>query len=124
MAESAINSLKTTDIEEWPARAPTLPFCYTAMSGRRSHQRFALLASPGGILRVMGDVVVQSVTPEQIVLVSRQPGIPGETVSVQSPDAVETAVSAQVVESHPIVIDGSVRHQLRLSQVSGTTADD
>lgn len=94
------------------------------MSGRRSHQRFALLASPEGILRVMGDVVVQSVTPEQIVLVSRQPGIPGETVSVQSPDAVETAVTAQVVESHPIVIDGSVRHQLRLSQVSGTTADD
>lgn len=94
------------------------------MSGRRSHQRFAVVASPEGILRVKGDVVVQSVTPEQIVLVSRQPGIPGETVSVQSPDALESAVSAQVLDSQPIVIDGSVRHQLRLAQVSRTTADD
>jgi hypothetical protein len=94
------------------------------MSGRRSHQRFAVVAPPEGILRVMGDVVVQSVTPEQIVLVSRQPGIPGETVSVQSPDALDSPVSAQVLDSQPIVIDGSVRHQLRLGQVSRTTADD
>ena len=93
------------------------------MSGRRSHQRFAVLASPEGVIRVMGDVVMQSVTPDQIVVVSRQPGIPGETVSVQSPDEVETIVTAQVLESQPIVIDGSVRHQLLLRQTS-RSADD
>ena len=94
------------------------------MSGRRSHQRFAVLASPGGILRVMGDVVVQSVTAEQIVLVSRQPGIPGETVSVQSPDEAETLITAQVLESQPTVVDGNVRHQLRLGRMVRTTTDD
>jgi hypothetical protein len=94
------------------------------MSGRRSHQRFAVLASPEGILRVMGDVVVQSMTSEQIVLISSQPGVPGETVSVQSPDAVESAVTAHVLESEPVVVDGSVRHQLRLGLVNRTTADD
>ena len=94
------------------------------MSGRRSHQRFAVLASPGGILRVMGDVVVQSVTAEQIVLVSREPGIPGETVSVQSPDEAGTLITAQVLESQPTVVDGNVRHQLRLGGMVRTAADD
>lgn len=105
-------------------KAPTLPFLPAVMSGRRSHARYAVLASPEGILRVLGDVVVQSLTSEQIVVVSRQPGVPGETVSVQSPGDVETLVTAQVLESQPIVIDGSIRHQLKLRQMSGTADDD
>jgi hypothetical protein len=72
----------------------------------------------------MGDVVVQSATPDQLVVVSRQPGIPGETVSVQSPDEVETAVTARVIGSQPIVMDGSVRHQLLLRQMGGRNDDD
>jgi hypothetical protein len=94
------------------------------MSGRRSHQRFALLASPEGILRVMGDVVLESQTSEQIVVVSRQPGVPGETVSVQSPHESETIVMAQVLESQPIVVDGNIRHQVRLQQLNRMPADD
>lgn len=93
------------------------------MSGRRSHQRFAVIALPQGILRVMGDVVVQSATPGQLVVVSREPGIPGETVSVQSPDEVETAVTATVLGSQPIVMDGSIRHQLLLRQMDGNDGD-
>ena len=93
------------------------------MSGRRSHQRFSVVALPEGILRVMGDVVVQSATPDQLVVVSRQPGIPGETVSVQSPDGVDTAVTAQVLGSQPIVMDGSVRHRLLLRQMGGIDDD-
>jgi len=94
------------------------------MSGRRSHQRFAVLASPEGILRVMGDVVLESQTSEQIVVVSRQPGVPGETVSVQSPHESETIVTAQVLESQPVVVDGSIRHQVRLQQLNRMPADD
>ena len=94
------------------------------MSGRRSHQRFAVLASPEGILRVMGDVVLESQTSEQIVVVSRQPGVPGETVSVQSPHESETIVMAQVLESQPVVVDGSIRHQVRLQQLNRMPADD
>ncbi len=69
----------------------------------------------------MGDVVVQSVTADQIVLVSMQPGIPGETVSVQSPDEAETLITAQVLESQPTVVDGNVRHQLLLGRMVRTT---
>ena len=71
----------------------------------------------------MGDVLVQCMTPEDIIVVGRQPGIPGETVSVQSPDDAETLVTAQVLHSQPIVVDGSVRHQLRLRQMSRSESD-
>lgn len=90
------------------------------MSGRRSHPRFAVLASPQGILRVMGDVVLESQTSEQIVVVSRHPGVPGETVSVQSPHESETIVMAQVLESQPVVVDGIIRHHMRLQQLNRT----
>ena len=89
------------------------------MSGRRSHPRFSVLPSPEGVLRVLTDVVVQSATPDHLVVVSRHPGVLGELVSVQSPD--DEGVIAQVLESHPIVVDGGVRHQVRLRQMSGVT---
>ena len=87
------------------------------MFGRRSHARFSVLPSPEGVLRVLTDVVVQSATPDHMVVVSRYPGVLGELVSVQSPD--DDDVVARVLESHPIVVDGSVRHQVRLRQMSG-----
>ena len=87
------------------------------MSGRRSHTRFAMLRSPEGVLRVLRDVVIQSTTDEHIVAISREPGVLGESVSVQLSAQEGAAVPARVLESHPIVVDGSVRHQLRLHQV-------
>jgi hypothetical protein len=84
------------------------------MSGRRSHPRFEILRSPEGILRVIRDVVIQSTTPDHIVAISREPGVLGESVSVQLSAHDDVSVSARVLESHPIVVDGNVRHQLRL----------
>ena len=85
------------------------------MSGRRSHTRFSVLRSPAGVLRVVRDIVVQSTINEQIVALSRDPGVLGELVSLQFPDA--EAFEARVVESTPVIVNGSVRHQLRLHQV-------
>ena len=84
------------------------------MSGRRSHARFEVLPSLEGVLRVMRDIVVQSATHEQMVVISRHPSVLGELVSVQLPHDEGTDVAARVLESHPIVMDGSVRYQLRL----------
>jgi len=92
------------------------------MSGRRSHARFAVLPSPEGVLRVLRDVVVQSTTTEQWVVVGRHPGVRGELVSVQSPNDSGELVVAQVLESQPIIVDGSVRHQLRLQQMNGSVS--
>ena len=92
------------------------------MSGRRSHVRFAVLQSPEGILRVLQDVVVQNTRPDHTVALSRQPGVVGELVSVQFPQD-DSDVRAKILDSQPIVVDGSVRHQLRLHHVNGTSAE-
>ena len=89
------------------------------MSGRRSHPRFAVLPSPEGVLRVLRDVVVQRTTLEEMVVVSRDPGVLGEVVSVHSPEE-GAGVTARVLESQLIMVDGSVRHQLRLHTTDGT----
>ena len=88
------------------------------MSGRRSHARFAVLQSPTGILRVLRDIDIQSSADGDIVAVSREPGVPGESVSVQFPAETSEVLRARVLDSQPVVMDGAVRHQLRLHQVS------
>lgn len=90
------------------------------MSGRRSYPRFSVLPSPEGVLRVMSDVVVQSVTADGMVVLSREPGVRGELVAVQPPDSAGGRVLARVLESQLIVVDGSIRHQLRLNHSNGS----
>ena len=71
---------------------------------------------------MLRDVVVQGTTTEQWVVVGRYPGVRGELVSVQSPSDSGELVVAQVLESQPIIIDGSVRHQLRLQHMNGSAS--
>jgi hypothetical protein len=85
------------------------------MSGRRSHGRFSVLCSPEGVLRVVRDIVFQGTINDQILALSREPGVLGETVSLQFPELAP--FEARVLESTPVIVDGSVRHQLRLHQV-------
>jgi hypothetical protein len=92
------------------------------MSGRRAHARFAVLQSPEGVLRIVRDIVVKSSTHEHIVAVSREPGVVGEVVFVEFPAAANGGVRARVVESQPIVVDGAVRHQLRLLDIGATAS--
>ena len=90
------------------------------MSGRRSHVRFAVLQSPQGMLRILQDVVVQNIRPDHTVALSREPGVVGELVSVQFPQD-DSDVRAKILDSQPVVIDGSVRHQLRLRHLNGAS---
>jgi hypothetical protein len=92
------------------------------MSGRRSHVRFAVLQSPQGMLRVLQDVVIQDIRSGCTVALSREPGVVGELVSVQFPQD-DSDIRAKVLESHPVVIDGNVRHQLRLSHMTEASAE-
>ena len=92
------------------------------MSGRRSHVRFAVLQSPEGMLRVLQDVVVQNARPDHTIALSRVPGVVGALVSVQFPQD-DSGVLAKVLDSQPIVIDGNVRHQLRLHHVNGASGE-
>ena len=85
------------------------------MSGRRSHVRFAVVRAPQGVLRVMHDVIVEQATSGEVVAISREPGVFGEPVVIEFPAAEPAGeMRAQVIESHPVVVDGTVRHRLRL----------
>ena len=87
------------------------------MSGRRSHVRFAVLQPPEGMLRVLQEVVIQDTQTDQTIALSREPGVMGELVSVQFPQGDDVDVWARVLDSQPVVIDGGVRHRLRLGHL-------
>jgi hypothetical protein len=66
----------------------------------------------------MRDVLVQSVGRDEVVAISREPGILGEAVTLDvSAEQPGSGLQARVVESQPIVVNGTVRHRLRLETV-------
>jgi len=92
------------------------------MSGRRSHVRFAVVRAPQGVLRVIQDVIVEQATSGEVVAISREPGVFGESVVIEFPAAEPAGeMRAQVVESHPVVVDGTVRHRLRLQALGAAS---
>jgi hypothetical protein len=90
------------------------------MSGRRSHVRFAVSPGPEGVLRVVRDVAVRCQGAGEMVAVSREPGVLDEQLVLEVPQADGVlAVRVQVAESRPVIVDGSVRHRIRLRIVNG-----
>lgn len=85
------------------------------MSGRRGHQRFAIASPAAGAIRVLRDVVIDRMDRDDVVAISQTPGIIGEEMSldlISSSGCV--ALRVKVLESRPVVVAGSLRHQLRL----------
>lgn len=86
------------------------------MSGRRSHPRFAVASPWDGAMRVLRDVVVDRLDRDELLAVSQAPAVPGETMSldlVGGGMAMELRV--QVIESRPVIVNGAVRHRIRLA---------
>jgi len=93
------------------------------MSGRRSHQRFEVSPSSTATLRVNRDVVLQRADDGELQVLSREPGVRNERMFVQFPDEnPDAAMHVRVVDSRPVVVQGSVRHLLRL-HVIGAGSD-
>jgi hypothetical protein len=85
------------------------------MSGRRSHSRFVVANPWDGAVRVLRDVVVDRTDRNELLAVSHVPGIAGEemTLDLIGGDVV-LALQVKVIESRPVIVDGSVRHRIRL----------
>lgn len=85
------------------------------MVGRRSHPRFALAAPWDGAMRVLKEVVVQRTDANALLAVSHSPGIVGEEMTLDVLGAgARVRLRVNVVESRPVILEGSVRHRLRL----------
>lgn len=87
------------------------------MLGRRSHGRVSIAAGAAGVLSLARDITVRVDEDGQLIAISREPAVLGETVLVTVPDE-RFNVLVEVGESKPIITDGSIRHRLWLRRVS------
>lgn len=83
------------------------------MSGRRSHTRFAVNPVVEGIVRVLRDVTVQQNGDGELTVISREPGVLAERMALEFAEPA-AALRVEVAESRPLIMDGAVRHRLRL----------
>ena len=92
------------------------------MTGRRSHHRFAVASSWEGAMRILRDVVVDRTSRDELMAVCQVPGVLGETMTLELMGGGMTlGLRVTVLESRPVVIDGAVRHRLRLAVIPSTS---
>ena len=86
------------------------------MSGRRSYPRFRTLAAWAGKMRVSRDVAVDiSAVAGELMVVSDAPGVVDEELTLGLVgNGGQTDVRVRVLDSSPQIVDGVVRHRLRL----------
>ena len=90
------------------------------MADRRRNKRFKLTEPADGALRIFPDVLVHQDGPDEWTGLSRQPAVAGETLilDVVQFDTVEGEIYRRlpvcVVESRPVIVDGDMRHRIRL----------
>lgn len=90
------------------------------MRGRRRDQRFTLSVPWEGALRVPADVVIEQYGEKEVSVVSTAPAHRDEllTLDARGTDSDPgVTMSVRVTESVPVLIDGVVRHRLRLAIV-------
>ena len=93
------------------------------MLGRRSHPRCVIPASVEGVLSVSRDVLVRARDHEHVTVVSREPGVPGERGQLAMPMPNAESVAVRLSASRPVVVDGTVRHELQLKLVVERVAE-
>jgi hypothetical protein len=86
------------------------------MSGRRSHTRFTVASSWSGVIRLFRDAIVDRVEPDELRAISHTAAAVGEELSLDLIGAGQNvALKVRVLESRPVIVDGSVRHRIRLA---------
>lgn len=84
------------------------------MSGRRGYYRYGV-TNAGGRLKLVRDVTVWRGYENEFVVLSEEPEATGELLTLERVvNGTVMAIEVLVIESHPTLINGSVRHRLRL----------
>jgi len=84
------------------------------MSLRRRSSRLQVVNAEG-VLRVWRDVIGHRTGAGEYLVVSPEAGIKGERLTVYLAGRESRPIPVRVVDSEPIICDGSVQHRLRLS---------
>ncbi len=90
------------------------------MSGRRAYQRFRGAAPLDGRLRISRDVTVQAGDrTRDLAVLSDAPGVVGEELTLALVNgAGQMEFVVRVAESQPQIVQGALRHRLRLEIIS------
>lgn len=93
------------------------------MSGRRSHHRFAVATPWNGAITILREVVVNRTGEHELLAVTNAAAVVGEVQTLELMGAGQTAqLRVRVVDSRPVIIDGTVRHRVRLAMVDAQPA--
>jgi hypothetical protein len=88
------------------------------MAGRRRDQRFTLSVPWEGALRVPADVVIERYGEKEVSVMSNAPAHRDEVLTLDaSGSEPPVTLNVRVTSSVPVLIDGVVRHRLRLAIV-------
>ena len=96
------------------------------MSGRRIHARYERVTPWSGQMRISRDVSVQvDGTSNEITVLAEVPGVVDEelTLALVS-NAGNMDLRVKVVDSRPQVVDGILRHRVRLQLLTAEAATD
>ena len=66
-----------------------------------------------GVLRVLRDVIVHRESDHEWIAIGREPAVVGEILMLDVEDD-DVRLTMCVIESRPIIIDGDMRHRIRL----------
>jgi hypothetical protein len=90
------------------------------MAGRRRHERFAPAQPWDGAMQVLKDVIVQRDGEAGLVAIGQAPGVVGEQLTLDLAGGGHVVTCrVRVEESRPVILDGSVRHRIRLGILEG-----
>ncbi len=89
------------------------------MLDRRKHPRAALTEALPGTLRLVEDVVVENFGGSEMTVVSGVPARSDQHLAITPVGGAHpSALDVQVTESTPAVVDGVLRHRLRLRVIA------
>jgi hypothetical protein len=72
-------------------------------------------------MRVLRDVILHRSGPEELLAVSQTPGLIGEEMTLDViGGGTSVALRVKVVDSRPLMVDGAVRHRIRLELLNGS----
>lgn len=80
---------------------------------RRRESRLEIVNAEG-VLRILRDVVVRRTADGEFIVIGGEAGIRGEVLTIHVAADGNKPVPVRVIDSHPTIVGGCVRHQLRL----------
>lgn len=90
------------------------------MSVRRRSSRLQVL-NADGVLRVWWDVTGFRSDASEYLVISDEAAVKGEHLTMYLASDTQRPIPVRVVDSQPMILDGTVQHQLRLSPLEAET---